>query len=517
MAMLLAMPAIAQGGYSSEKHPEFGIEFSRARDYNAVPVQPSEEWTFLFYAEKEAHRVEKRKRFRPELRFALIDHTPPPVEEVKSDGIVTLDDEERAADKEKGEDEETLPPITNFETFSDQILSQWIAGKPVPMKERTGFEAFEYELRHKSNSEFVGAAFTYSNEDKTIAVYGWCAIEDLDDQRKIWRKMLKKVKFYEPEKADTSKLERYYARRKFKNPEYRIRVREQLVKGWEAEDTENYLLVFSTKDEPLIRLIKSELESIRKEYEKLFPPKREITAVSTVRICKDEEEYFKYGGPRGSGGYWSAATEELVFFDYQDNGEERGTGKDNTRVVLYHEAFHQYIYYTVGKVAPHSWFNEGTGDYFSGAVIKGGKVIKIGLNTWRLGLIQYAVMEGDIRYPVQSFDNILNYSQAEFYSPGRVGICYAQAWSMIYFLRKSKVVKKHPVWSQILGTYFDTLQRTFSESMKALPSGEPTDAELEIIKLKAREAALDNAFSDVDLFELEDAWREFVSEIKPPR
>ena len=47
----------------------------------------------------------------------------------------------------------------------------------------------------------------------------------------------------------------------------------------------------------------------------------------------------------------------------------RRTSNRDSLLVLYHEAFHQYIYYAVGEVAPHDWFNEGHGDYFSGAVI----------------------------------------------------------------------------------------------------------------------------------------------------
>ena len=43
----------------------------------------------------------------------------------------------------------------------------------------------------------------------------------------------------------------------------------------------------------------------------------------------------------------------------------------DTLAVLYHEAFHQFIFYSVGEVAPHSWFNEGHGDYFSGADVVG--------------------------------------------------------------------------------------------------------------------------------------------------
>ena len=508
---LLSTPSRAQGGYTAEKHPELGFDFSRARDYIAVPVQPDEKWVVLFYAEKEAHRVEARKRFRPELRFALIDHHPPQSELPEVEPIKTLDDEETEEDGKLKK--KKWKPITNFDLFADRVLGAWEVGNPDSIKTRSDFTAWVYELRHKNSRDFVGAVYTYSNNDKTLAVYGYCAKEDLDDQKKIWKKMLKKIKFHEPEAADTSKIERYYDRRKFKNTDYRIEVRKQLVKGWDAEDTENYIIVFSTKDEPLIRIIKSELESIRKEYVKLFPPLREITAVSTVRICKDEEEYRKYGGPAGSGGYWSTATEELVFFDYDEPGQKAGAGKANTRVVLYHEAFHQYIYYTVGKVAPHSWFNEGTGDYFSGAVIKGGKVIKIGTNPWRIELIKAAV-NGHWRYKPESFSNILKYSQAEFYDRERVAACYAQAWSMIYFLRTSKEAKKHPVWSNILDIYFNTLQQTFTDEVAAHSTGELNDEKLEEAKLKAREAALERAFSDVDLIKLQLAWKKWVGKLK---
>ena len=32
--------------------------------------------------------------------------------------------------------------------------------------------------------------------------------------------------------------------------------------------------------------------------------------------------------------------------------------------MLYHEAFHQFIHYSAGELPPHSWYNEGHGDYF---------------------------------------------------------------------------------------------------------------------------------------------------------
>ena len=60
---------------------------------------------------------------------------------------------------------------------------------------------------------------------------------------------------------------------------------------------------------------------------------------------------------------------------------------DDTLAVLYHEAFHQYIYYSVGEVAPHSWFNEGHGDYYAGAKYLS-KKFNIRPFNWRVGIIK---------------------------------------------------------------------------------------------------------------------------------
>ena len=55
--------------------------------------------------------------------------------------------------------------------------------------------------------------------------------------------------------------------------------------GWKVEDTENYIIVYNTSAQPLIRHIVKDLEDIREKYIELFPPSGPIEAVSTVRIC----------------------------------------------------------------------------------------------------------------------------------------------------------------------------------------------------------------------------------------
>lgn len=489
---LFAPESAAQGGYTTEKHPELGLDFKRPRSYEAVPTQPTDTSTILFFVEKERKR--NPKDFRPELRFLRLE-----APEVDPDAPRRTKVGAR--------------PGTFEHYFEQRLKGRWVIVDRQELDGEQGELVFEYTLKLKKGR---GAAWarTFERQQGSTVLYGMCDAAEEDDQRKIWRKVADSVEFYEAEAADTSKLQRYYERRNFSMPEYRIGVREKLVRGWEADDTENYILVYSTRDEALIRILKSELEAIRKEYVRLFPPAQEVSAISTLRVCKDREEYFKYGGPKTSGGYWNSAAEELVFFDYENRDGKMGSGKADSRIVLYHEAFHQYIYYAVGKLAPHSWFNEGTGDYFSGAKIRGGKVKSIGVNPWRVEYIQQVIEAGR----EESWDDILHYEQAEFYENRRRGICYAQAWSMIYFLRKSKDVAKHPVWSQILERYFETLKTTYQwESQKLATKKKVTPVMVEAANKRAREAAVKKAFEGVNLFEIEDAWREYTLGLKVPK
>ena len=43
-AVGLAETSAAQGGYTTEKRPDLGLTFPRARDYEEIPIPPSEEF-----------------------------------------------------------------------------------------------------------------------------------------------------------------------------------------------------------------------------------------------------------------------------------------------------------------------------------------------------------------------------------------------------------------------------------------------------------------------------------------
>ncbi len=322
-------------------------------------------------------------------------------------------------------------------------------------------------------------------------------------------------------------------------PARRRAIERNLVTGWGVivSPKKNYVVVYNTKgrrNDALAKEIARRIELIRGQvYERQFPPASKIDAVSVVRVCGDKAEYHQYGGPGGSAGYWSPGTEELVFYDSSPSKKI----DDNTLSVLYHEAFHQYIHYSAGNFAPHSWFNEGHGDYYAGAELRGSR-FKLKPFQWRVGIIKEAAnrgprklisdpgqprtFEGSGYTPLRHF---LSFTQAEYYSYPAVS--YAQGWSLVWFLReivpRNRKLKKR--WGHILDTYFETLKAEVAGRRGPMPSAGPTPPrmptegdEAEATELgitppanagygaAALNKALQAAFEGVDIEELEATW-----------
>jgi hypothetical protein len=318
------------------------------------------------------------------------------------------------------------------------------------------------------------------------------------------------MRFLDQRPPDEAKLAAAYERRGLSDPAYRAKVEASLIRGWEIENTPSYILVTNTGNRPFLRKIESELEILRAELTEVFPPREGLESVSTVRVCHDASEYTAYGGPPGTGGFFSPTLRELVLFD---NARRDGLdwGNEDTRRVLYHEAFHQYIYDAVGRLSPHMWFNEGMGEYFAGARILKGEVACIEPVASRLGRVQYALTKGGGTIP---WREILRYDQETFYAADRVSLTYAQAWSMVYFLETAPAAQEREEWRAILPVYFDTLQARFADELLLLEhGGEPEgDAEelIEEARERSRRLALEAAFDGVDLPSLERAWKDFV-------
>jgi hypothetical protein len=214
----------------------------------------------------------------------------------------------------------------------------------------------------------------------------------------------------------------------------------------------------------------------------------EASRCSIVRICKNREQYMSYGGPGGSAGYWSPNARELVLYDDKARG-----GRNNTWIVLNHEAFHQYIFYFYGSISPHSWYNEGTGDFYSGYAYKNGR-FTLKENSWRKEIIKEAIRD-EFFIPLKK---IFRFSQQEYYSqeeiPGteyeNVSVCYAQGWSMIYFLRtgkKNNAKGWDARWDTLLDDYLKVLAAT----------GKP-------------DQAIEQCLTGIDVDALQAAWATYI-------
>jgi hypothetical protein len=280
----------------------------------------------------------------------------------------------------------------------------------------------------------------------------------------------------------------------------------KLPPGWKhfLSKKGRYLILYDAEDD-FVKMLAIHLEAMRDYYETVFVPEKKITAISIVRVCKDETMYHGYGGPPSTGGYWSSNDHELVVF------QNKKVDQLGTFGVVSHEAFHQYIYYFYGELSPHSWYNEGHGDFFSGAQLNGDKVADVkpyrraGYD--RESCIKEAVRAGTYT-PMKKF---MKFSQHEYYS-GDVNLNYSQGWSLIYFLRvgRKQGVKFDDKWTRILDDYLKNLVKA-RDQLRADASEGPGGGDHDG---SAQSRALTETFagwSDDDWAAFEAAWKKFYS------
>ena len=491
-----------QTGYALEHHPALGIAFPLARSYEQIPVQPGERSMVLYYAEELAKDPGARRTVRPVMGVLSIDAPPPPPPPVSPSG----DDPASEGD----------PPATRaldaVERWVEESMPTWRVERGPDRRPRDGYDVREYALVPRAAIEPRSAGWiqAYSNEQRTIAIVGIAATADVDEQTKLWRTSADKLRFTAPEAADDEELARSYARLGLSSPERRVAVRRKLTRGWKAEDTPNYVIVYDTADQPLIRKIAYDIEVLRGEYQKYFPPVGALDELATVRVCKDRDGYLAYGGMSDSAGYWNATTEELVLYDARKPLKNQPSDDSDTLRVVYHEAFHQYIAESTGEIAPHPWYNEGHGDFFAGADVHG-KLRSIGVNPWRIELAR-GLAEGGRHVP---WREIVRYELRPFMDDGYR--CYAQSWSMIHFLRLAPEAQKREAWAAILPTYFETLKRAFAAELDALGERRADPLERWKAGFEARNRAVDAAFAGVDFEEIEAAWRAYVVRLEAPK
>jgi hypothetical protein len=297
--------------------------------------------------------------------------------------------------------------------------------------------------------------------------------------------------------------------------------------GWNLYETPNYFLVSNNTDKQFLEELMERLDAIRLVYEETYPASKaqelrqlakeaaaakasqdpepvpadgeprtvaeaadpmERSRCSVVRVCASAQQYHSYGGPEGSAGFFNSNTEELVIFDDKAVG-----GRAQTWKTMNHEAFHQYIFNFFGNLAPHSWYNEGTGDFYSGYEYKN-KRFTLKPFDWRERLIQGNIRQDKPDDPTKKrtivpLQKLVRMTKQQYYEQKTIGDNYAQGWSLIWFLRTGSKNARcwNPAWDSILDTYLRALVQTGD-----------------------LDKAVDEAFAGVDWDQMESCWKSYI-------
>lgn len=230
------------------------------------------------------------------------------------------------------------------------------------------------------------------------------------------------------------------------------------MKDWWYVETANYIILSNlrTRHRIMVKELQEDVECLRAVFEQFMPPRKDVTAVSVIRVFAEAAEYEAYvpAAFSWSSGIWMSDRKELVIkpADWGGNKEQREAVKHT----VYHEAFHQYIFYAFDQLQPMAWFNEGYATFFGGASIGRGK-LEVTEDPYRLRCFEERLSEG----PLQ-LDQFLRLSYEQFYDKDKKILeqNYALAWALVYYLRKGAVLEKPAPYARILDRYGDALWQT---------------------------------------------------------
>ncbi|OGV78501.1 MAG: hypothetical protein A3K19_26665 [Lentisphaerae bacterium RIFOXYB12_FULL_65_16] len=233
-------------------------------------------------------------------------------------------------------------------------------------------------------------------------------------------------------KGDTPKSRR--------SPEFeatRRRVLDEVknMKDWWYAESPNYVIITDLPkgSRGFVEDLRDELEIMRDYYAKFTPEKADITEVSVVRIFKDREAFKDYVGKLGDmfpGGVWMSTRKELVISPVE--GASTAENREWMTDTVFHEAFHQYIEYALGRIQPPPWYNEGHAEMFEQATVRNGKVVVRETDPWRVEQLCNSLDRCDVARVRQLIETDYQAFCGTDYKAN-----YVLSWGIIYFLRKA--------------------------------------------------------------------------------
>ncbi|MFI5401437.1 MAG: hypothetical protein ACHQ1G_00660, partial [Planctomycetota bacterium] len=203
-------------------------------------------------------------------------------------------------------DKEIIEDDPNF-----KLSSKTLTAHVRVYREKGGHSA---DRRGESQRLLVVAEIrTVEPSDSVYGIIYGCATADEENMMSTFKNSIRRFRIIDPGEEETDEEggaaatdASIFVNSEEKPEAWREARKKKLagLKDWDALDTKNYLIVYNKEvKRPLLKKIAEHIEEIRADvYEKLFPPSREVKAISVVRVCKDLEEYHRYGGPGGSAG-----------------------------------------------------------------------------------------------------------------------------------------------------------------------------------------------------------------------
>tara|TARA_R110002126_G_scaffold1490_7_gene8768 strand:- start:101 stop:1522 length:1422 start_codon:yes stop_codon:yes gene_type:complete len=348
---------------------------------------------------------------------------------------------------------------------------------------------YTYTQADEDGQPLKGFLHGWEADGRTIIVQGLAPAASFDAHFKTWQRFAESIVIETPRERVREHYEwtRYYGQRRFPDRERRVAARLSSVEGWDARDSEHYLVLSHAGSPELTKRFLDRLEALHRRLATDLDGIAGSAKTGVVRICKDRDEYLLYGGDRRAWGYFSPSEGELVL--------HLVTSEEATLRTLQHEAFHQFVFHATGGVSPHSWFDEGLAEHYGTATVEDGRVTGFAAPEDMLRPVK-ALVDAERTVPVA---DLLAMDQKAYYAdPHR---CYPQGWALVRWLEMEARGRK----AQLLSTYFDELTQAWAEALESL-AGETNPERWSAARAATRQVALERALRGQDLAALERDW-----------
>lgn len=512
----LATPAEAQKvGKTWHEDPHWGFKFKPLDDYKPVPIQSRGRETALvnkFDGDQAITRTHDGTMVNVKLDLLIYALTEEESEE---------EEEGRTTAKSRREDvAEHL--ARQFMGFEKDLI-----GKP---DEDDTVSINRIDVRHRtwkidnSRYDLWIDTWNFPLDHADICLVYTTVPDDADDyMRQFYRsaRTFREIERVVSEKIELTKGASYEDQLKRAQQEC------SRTPGWRALETpsKKYIVKTSSEDDDFVEEVIERLEKSREIYERDFPPPESFDDVSIVRICSNQAEFHQYGGTGGgTAGWFSPATTELVLYDALN------IDRNMTFAVMSHEAFHQYCHFLFDQSEAHRWFDEGHGDYYGGIEFRGRRAevspqMPGGLD--RLTVIRQMVRDESYK-PLWEH---VNYDHGEWQTQGPSNVsCYAQSWSIVYFLRQGALGDVHRAcweseYADIIPNYVKTLHQGFLEAYDELRTeraeragGQLSDEDADVNRFhlppgkkdEIWEKATAASWGQIDMEEFEENWLLYI-------